>query len=156
MPIPDDWDGLSFCRFAICWPDSPLWRVVLRGLVSEPARGFFWDERTGRVTDVLAGFRQTLDYNLELWEVIMACGESSAALNQIAAAIRLLAANQCCGEAPPDNGGIQIVIQTPAGVTIPIYGSQPPGSLDPGEVPPDYPGTSREYMRTCAGRPQRW
>ena len=40
---------------SICWPDSLLWRVLLRGLVTEPARGFFWDERTGWVKDVESG-----------------------------------------------------------------------------------------------------
>ncbi|MCK6627828.1 MAG: hypothetical protein L6R45_21960 [Anaerolineae bacterium] len=85
--IPTDWDGQTFCRFAICWPDSPLWRALLRGLVTEPARGFFWDEKTGYIKGVLADFRQTMDYNLQLECVIMSCGDASevvAAINGIA------------------------------------------------------------------------
>jgi len=142
MLIPPDWDGQSFCRYAVCWPDSPLWKIILRGLVSEPARGFFWDERTGTVTEVLAGFRQTLDENLHLPEVIMACGDTG--LQDIAAALRIIAANNCCNGETPSNGGVQVVVDV-GGVPTPVYGSQPPASLPPGEVPPDYPGTVEEY-----------
>lgn len=87
--IPTDWDGETFCRFAICWPDSPLWRALLRGLVTEPARGYFWDERTGQIKPVLQLFRQTMDYNIELWEVIMACNDNG--LQEVADAIQALA-----------------------------------------------------------------
>ena len=74
--IPDDWDG-TFCRFAICWPDSVLWRALLRGLVTEPARGFFWDEKTGSIKNILAEFRQTVDQNLDLECVIMTCKDAT-------------------------------------------------------------------------------
>lgn len=81
--IPTDWDGQTFCRFAICWPDSPLWRALLRGLVTEPARGFFWDEKTGYIKGVLADFRQTMDYNLQLERVIMSCQDATELINAL-------------------------------------------------------------------------
>lgn len=130
--IPDDWDGESFCRFAICWPDSPVWRALLRGLVTEPARGFFWDEKTGSIIGVLGQFRQTMDYNLELREVIMACGDTG--LQEIALALRTIAIAMqqqvtvnagCCGSNSGSGGTGQI---------SPPYNPTPEG--DPSTDPP--------------------
>jgi len=140
--IPDDWTG-EYCRYSVCWPKSSQWEAVLRGVLVMPARGRFWDENTGSITQAQEVIRETFDNNLHLQEVIMACGDSQ--LSEIASALRLLAQNQCCGESIGGNGGIQIVIESPGAVLTPIYGSQPPGSLTPGEVPPDYPGTLEEY-----------
>jgi len=50
-PIPDDWDGETWKDICILWPDSPLWRGILRGFLSTPRRGRFWDEHTGNVRD---------------------------------------------------------------------------------------------------------
>lgn len=132
MPIPDDWDGQSFCRFAVCWPDSPLWKIILRGLVTTPARGFFWDERTGYVKGVLAGFRQTVDENIELPEVIMACGDTglqeiAAALNKIGLAMQqqVTVNANCCGDGRGSGG---------QGQTPPPYNPIEEG--DPGVDPP--------------------
>lgn len=80
--IPEDWDG-TFCRFSICWPDSVQWRSLLRGLVTEPARGFFWDEKTGSIRGVLSDFRQTVDQNIELECVIMSCSDATALIEAL-------------------------------------------------------------------------
>lgn len=140
--IPDDWEG-EYCRYAVCWPNSPQWLAILRGVLVLPARGRFWDEHSGNIVSAQAVIRETYDVNLHLEEVIMACNDAS--LIQIAAALRALAANQCCGEGAGPNGGIQAIVNTPEGVDVPFYGSQPPIDLPQGEVPPDYEGTLEEY-----------
>ena len=65
MPIPTDWDGTGFCDYLINWPDSPMWRRILKGLVSDPALEIFWDEQTGDVPEILADFEPTLNPNLD-------------------------------------------------------------------------------------------
>lgn len=140
--IPDDWEG-EYCRYAVCWPNSPQWLAILRGVLVLPARGRFWDEHTGNIISAQAVIRETYDINLHLEEVIMSCNDAS--LLQIAAALRMLAANQCCGDGAGPNGGIQVIVNTPEGVTIPFYGSKPPVDLPSGDVPADYEGTLEEY-----------
>jgi hypothetical protein len=102
--IPDDWTG-EYCRYAVCWPNSEQWLAVLRGVLSLPARGRFWDEHTGTVTTAQQIIRETFDTNLHLKEVIMACGDEG--LGEIAAALRLLAisngSGSCCDR--PGSGG---------------------------------------------------
>lgn len=50
IPIPTDWNGDTFECYTIQWPNSPEWRSILRGLILSPARGRFWDERSGSVS----------------------------------------------------------------------------------------------------------
>lgn len=141
--IPDDWDGETYCRYAICWPNSPKWLAILRGQVTEIARGWFWDETTGDLLGTLDQARATLDYNIELREVIMACSDQG--LEKIAAAIIKLANSQCCDGTILDTGGVQGVVND--GIDdIPIYGSIPPGSITPGIVPEGFEGTYEEYL----------
>lgn len=151
--IPDDWENGEYCRYAVCWPNSPQWLAILRGVLAFPARGRFWDKNTGIITIAQNIIKNAYDENLHLKEVIMACGDNG--LQEIAAAIRAAGANNCCGETVPTNGGISVVVTTPNNVEIVIYGNEPPGSLPFGEVPPDYPGTLAEYdadrCRTAAG-----
>lgn len=153
--IPTDWDRETFCRFSICWPDSPLWRALLRGLVTEPARGFFWDEKTGSIRGVLADFRQTLDHNIELWEVIMACNDQgiAIALNAIAEALSKQdrsGSGVCCEQTIIDkNGGISGSIETGTGETIPIFGTQPPLSIEPGTFPAGYNDLQEYNLDKC-------
>jgi hypothetical protein len=141
--IPDDWNG-EYCRYAVCWPKSPQWEAILRGVLVLPSRGRFWDEHTGSIIEAQNVIREAYDNNLHLQEVILACNDTS--LNQIAVALRLLAASQCCGDAPPANGGIQGTVTPTSGITIPIYGSAPPAELPTGEVPADFDGTLEEYL----------
>lgn len=58
IPIPDDWDGQNWRCVRVEWPDSPQWLALLRGLLSTPARGRWWDERSGIVTDAQATGRE--------------------------------------------------------------------------------------------------
>lgn len=65
MPIPNDWDGLTFCNFLVKWPQSTLWRIILRGLLSNPSLVEFWDATTGDVEQTIEDFRPALDINLD-------------------------------------------------------------------------------------------
>jgi len=141
--IPSDWEG-EYCRYAVCWPKSPQWEAVLRGVLVLPSRGRFWDEHTGNIIEAQNVIRETYDNNLHLQEVIVACNDTS--LNQIASALRLIAANQCCEGGVPQNGGIQGTVTPTSGITIPVYGSIPPATLPEGELPADFEGTLEEYL----------
>ncbi len=79
MPIPDDWGGESFCDYSIRWPDSSSWRIILRGLLSNPSLVAFWDERTGDVTEVIDSFSQFLDGILDNLE----CGDMTIPIGSI-------------------------------------------------------------------------
>jgi len=144
LPIPDDWDGESSCRWSVCWPDSPKWRAILSGLIESPRQGRFWDASTGSIVGVQQAFKVFYDYNFVLKEVFMACGDNG--LDRVADAIYALANKGCCdGGGSGGSVGVQVVINSPMGVSTPVYGSQPPASLGEGEVPPGYPGTLEEY-----------
>lgn len=71
MPIPDDWDGFSVCDYAVRWPDSNIWRIILRGLLTNPALADFWDPNTGDVAQVLEDFEPIVNYVLNSLE----CGD---------------------------------------------------------------------------------
>jgi len=47
LPIPDDWDGQDWACAQIHWPNSAKWMSILAGLISQPMRGWGWDEKTG-------------------------------------------------------------------------------------------------------------
>jgi len=57
MPVPSDWDGVSTCDFRVTWPDSSIWRIILRGLLTNPSLAEFWDSSTGDVEQTLADFQ---------------------------------------------------------------------------------------------------
>lgn len=81
--IPNDWDGVSWCANVICWPDSPQWDTVLRGLVTGPTRGRFWDRESGVITDAQVVGREILARNY-LSEGCMGCLEDlSIAINDL-------------------------------------------------------------------------
>lgn len=63
IPIPNDWDGKSWDCIQIRWPSSPLWRAILTGFLSLPAFGYFWNEKTGTITDVQQIGREIFDEN---------------------------------------------------------------------------------------------
>jgi len=148
MPIPQDWEG-EFCRYSICWPKSLNWEIILRGLVTEPSRGFFWDEGTGSVVDVLSVIRQTVDYNLQLQEVIVSCGD--AGLTQIANALTLLAQRQCCNDTVVGPNGFfgNVIIQPVSGEPVQIYGEEPGIGLGPTEFPENYPDRESYDVDKC-------
>lgn len=62
-PIPDDWDGESYCCYVIEWPLSTQWEAILFGLLLNPTIGRFWDAGTGTVTDAQAVGREIEDRN---------------------------------------------------------------------------------------------
>lgn len=148
--IPDDWQG-EYCRYAFCWPNSPKWLAVARGVLTLPASGRFWDEHTGTITEAQDVIRETFDTNLHLKEVIMACGDSgiATALGSIATALRLQASGNsvCCESFVMDqNGGLQGQTTQPIGEnSVPLMGSVPPIILEPEEIPEGY-DTMEEYL----------
>lgn len=87
-PIPFDWDGESWKRFCVCWPDSPQWLALLRGFLTYCTRGRSWDGRTGTIKDAQAIGWEIANNNLPLEEVFMSCSEGQ----MVAKAILLHAA----------------------------------------------------------------
>lgn len=65
MPVPNDWDGSTFCNYLVKWPQSTLWRIILRGLLSNPSLEAFWDATTGDVSQLIEDFQPALDTNLD-------------------------------------------------------------------------------------------
>lgn len=141
-PIPADWDGTSWCCWAIEWPDSVLWEGLLAGLVTSPMRGRFWDEKTGTVTDAQETGVQIWVRNLPLQESLMSCSDAT----NLSDAIRYLAdklyAKQCCGVIGGPTG---IVGLTPGGNIS--YGDNPGlGQGEPEGDPPEGFETWEEYF----------
>jgi hypothetical protein len=144
LPIPDDWDG-EYCRYAICWPSSEKWKAVLRGLITQAARGWSWDEKTGDIRATQNIIRDTLDKNLHLEECIMTnCDDNLA---DIAKALTLIAKSKCCEDVVPADGGIQGTVDVGDGTNVPVWGSVPGVDLPVGEVPPGYGGTFGQYTQ---------
>lgn len=147
FPIPADWDGESWCKWSVCWPESEQWEGFLRGLLTLPQRGRTWDERTGSILNIQAVGREITALNLPLVGVVMACNDTGLqeALSEIALALRYAAdrefAKPCCGDSgagiPGGAGYSGQTVQPIGGNTIPIYGTQPPASLPEGEEFPD-------------------
>lgn len=161
FPIPQDWDGVSWCRWAVCWPDSELWRGFLRGLLTLPQRGRTWDERTGSILDIQEVGREITEANLPLVGVFMACNDTDLVLafEGIASAIRYAADKEfsrpCCGDGGVgggSNGGYSgTTIQPVGGNTVPIYGVSPPAELPVGETFPEGFDSLEEWdVHRCA------
>ena len=157
VPIPDDWDGESTCKWAICWPDSIKWRAILYGLIEQPRQGRFWDANTGNIIATQNSFYPMYLYNFDLKEVIMACGDNNIALalDNIAAALRGTAgtsggSNCCFTVTNVINNSIQGTTTQPIGGNdIPVYGSQPSLALPSGEFPPNYPDEASYLVDKC-------
>lgn len=66
IPIPADWDGVSWECYQIQWPKSDRWLGQLLGALTLYARGRYWDENTGSVTDAQAVGRLIFDRNYPL------------------------------------------------------------------------------------------
>jgi len=122
--IPDDWQG-EYCCYSVKWPKSPQWEAVLRGIISIPRTGRFWDESTGTITDTQAVVEQTLNYNYAMKEALVSCGSDELSL--IADAIQALAAAQtangalssnCCNSEHPGAYGAG-TMPTPISTTSP-------------------------------------
>jgi hypothetical protein len=100
MPIPET--DAEVCEYIVCWPASEKWQGILRGLLSTPTRGRFWDASTGSIIDVQDYFKTIWEANINAAErqVIMACDSQEqfdifiAKEERIALALESLAANQ--------------------------------------------------------------
>lgn len=63
IPIPDDWNGSDWFCAEVRWPDSPLWTAILTGFLAAASHGYFWDERTGTITEVQKIGREIFNAN---------------------------------------------------------------------------------------------
>lgn len=141
--IPSDWTG-DYCRYAVCWPNSPQWEAVLRGVLVLPSRGRFWDEHTGNIIEAQDIIRQTYEQNLHLKGIIMACDDPGLA--EIATALQLIAAAMAAqGKSCCDGGGS-------AGAPANEPPFDPFEEVDPGiEPPPDgFDSWEQFYEQKCA------
>lgn len=156
-PIPGDWDGSTWYKWAVCWPDSELWRGFLRGLLTLPARGWTWDASTGDLMAVIETGKEIRAANLPLVGSFMSCNDENlaSAFTDIAAAIRLLAArssaNGCCDtpETVIQNSIQNFVVQPVGGNPIPVYGSEPTLGLGTGEFPPEFETEEEFNLAKC-------
>lgn len=153
--IPNDWLG-EYCCYSVMWPNSPQWLAVLRGVLVLPATGRFWDEHTGTITEAQAVIVDTFDTNLHIEEVLMSCNEDIAnALLAIANALTPVGSGQsssnCCNDIQVIiDSSIQNTITQPiGGNSIPMYGSQPPLGITPGEFPEGYDNLEEYDVDKC-------
>lgn len=77
-PIPNDWDGETWGCVLIEWPDSEQWLGMLRGLVTSPVRGRFWDGATGSIIDA-----QNIGLDILGRNQVVTCQAIVVALNAI-------------------------------------------------------------------------
>lgn len=64
--IPQDFDGESWTCYQIAWPQSAEFEQMLRDMLYMLTRGRWWDETTGRVTDMQAIAWEMFRRNLPL------------------------------------------------------------------------------------------
>lgn len=145
--IPDDWLG-EYCKYSVCWPNSPQWLAVLRGIITIAASGRFWNEQTGTITEAQHVIEQTFDYNFKHNEVIMACEsgtEIAASLALIANALRSQgttsgsSSNRCC-----DTGSAG------QGATAPPYNPTEQGNPITDDPPPGFEEWGEYNANKCA------
>lgn len=162
LPIPDDWDGESTCRYAVCWPDSVKWKAILYGLIESPMQGRIWDFSTGSFLTLREQFRPIFNYNFDIGECLMACNDTGLAdaFNNIATAITKISvsitnnngsSSVCCEQQIIDqNGGIAgSTTQPGTGDTIPIFGTEPPVGVPPGTYPDGYTSEEEYLLDKC-------
>ncbi len=87
-PIPNDWDGVSWGCILVEWPDSEQWLGMLRGLVTSPVRGRFWDGSTGSIIDA-----QNIGLDILGRNPIVTCQAIVVALNAINATLEEMDVN---------------------------------------------------------------
>lgn len=157
LPIPDDWNGVDCCRWAVSWPDSPLWLGILDGLLSLPARGRFWDEGTGSIVNTQNSFKPFYEANFVLQEVIVACGDNGIAegLQAIAAAFRDKPDCGCSGSGIANcwnstNVDVQAYVALTDGTNWPIYGTAPIPELPLSGIPEGYDTLEQFDVDKCA------
>lgn len=133
LPIPDDWNGTEWCRFAICWPDSLQWRAILAGFITTPMLGRTWDSATGTITDVQQIGRDIFESNLDWrYSIVSTCAESSQdfidAIRYLGDSLRV---QNCCNSVGspggPGTGGTGSTIATPVPAVVQ---NEPPDGFD--------------------------
>lgn len=88
-PIPSDWNGQDWQCYILDWPNSVQWSGLLRGLITLPTRGRFWDGSTGSILNA-----QAIGREIENRNPIMDCSEIVTALDAITAAINAIDVSQ--------------------------------------------------------------
>lgn len=96
-PIPNDWNGTDWECFIIEWPYSEQWVGILRGLITTPLRGRFWDGKTGSIIAA-----QGTGQEIEERNPVTVCTEMVIELRRIAVAIENININS----------NLQVAIQT--------------------------------------------
>lgn len=132
LPIPDDWDGSTWTRFSICWPNSLNWRAILAGFLTTPMMGRTWDGDTGSIVDVQQVGREIFESNLD-WRycVMSSCDETGLqqlidAINSIA--VKITGGGGCgCGIGAGGVGPGGGPIIEPAAADTPGGGEVPAG-----------------------------
>lgn len=81
-PIPNDWAGEDWECFIVEWPNSVQWIGLLRGLITTPVRGRFWDGETGSIIDA-----QNIGLEIEGRNPVTVCEEMVTALQGIQTAV---------------------------------------------------------------------
>lgn len=68
LPIPDDWNQETdgYILGLVCFPNSKLWRAIVRGQIQILGYGRLWDEQTGSIKAVQVIGR-------EIYESFMTC-----------------------------------------------------------------------------------
>lgn len=68
LPIPNDWNEETdgYILGLVCFPNSLLWRAIVRGQIQVLSYGRLWDEQTGIIKDVQAIGRK-------IYESFMTC-----------------------------------------------------------------------------------
>lgn len=156
LPIPQDWDGTSWCQWAVCWPDSEQWTAILRGFITLPQRGWTWDEKTGVILDVQQIGREITASNLPERRCIMACSDEFAqalldGFTLLANAQRATSQAGCCDDRTIDPAGGYQGTTPSAGGDIPIYGTVPPAELPEGEThPPEFADEAEFLAHKCS------
>lgn len=147
--VPSDWLG-GYCCYSVLWPDSPEWEAILRGLLTLPSQGRYWDGNTGSIVDAQEAIFETFDNNLHLTEVLMACTDEVA--NGLIAIANALVNNS--GNGPivvntggvsnsvscysNSNAGVQSHVTLTDGTNWPIFGDGPIQTLPEEGFPPEY------------------
>jgi len=156
--IPDDFTG-EYCCYAVEWPSSPKWQAVLRGLLTLPAQGRFWDKNTGTITTAQNIVRQTLNNNLHTREVLVTCSNDVAnALMAIATALGNGGSsgggtNGCTCvsfSSRESNVQIQSTITLSDGSTWPVFASGPLPTLPESGFPQGYDDGEEYDADKCA------
>lgn len=157
--IPSDWED-EYCLFAVCWPNSPQWLAVLRGALSIPQEGRFWDEASGTIKDAQAIVEKTFNYNFRNEEVLMACNDVTAqALNNIALALQNMGSGGCGNSGTGGNvtycyssseSQVQNTITLSGGEQFPVYGKGPISALPESGYPVGYDTVEAYDADKCA------